>query len=135
MNDNLQRAFKETHYVVHHHPTFTLRIGQPCPILDEILKAGEYQGAAFITAWNPYSQLLSKEENSRRQLSLLTDIESQGLANINGIGQHHDNGWPGEESILILGLNLDAARDLSRKYDQLAFVWHSIFRQTQLVKT
>lgn len=119
----LKKAFKETHYIVHHQPPFTLRIGHPCPALDELLQAGGHGSAAFITAWNPYAQTLSKEENSTRQIALLADILARGLTSLPGIGQHPDNGWPGEESALVLGINLDAAKALATKYEQLAFVW------------
>jgi hypothetical protein len=40
-----------------------------------------------------------------------------------GIGQHPNNGWPGEESLLVLGLQLEAAKALAHKHEQLAFVW------------
>jgi len=129
----LQKAFEETHYIVHHQPPFTLRIGQPCPALEEQLHAREQQGAAFITAWNPYIKALSHEENASRQADLLTDIRARGLSSLPGIGQHPDNGWPGEESVLILGIALDAAKALASKYGQWAFVWAPASAAPELV--
>lgn len=100
LTPELQKAFEETHYIVHQQPPFTLRVGKACPALDELLQARGQQGAAFITAWNPYSQLLSPAENASRQAELLADIRARGLISLPGIGQHSDNGWPGEESVL-----------------------------------
>jgi hypothetical protein len=123
MNPELRKAFEETHYIIHHQPPFTLRIGKTCPALDVLLQTGGHDGAAFITAWNPYSQSLDQNENASRQSALLTDIQTLGLTSLPGIGQHPDNGWPGEKSALILGIDLEAAKDLATKYGQWAFVW------------
>lgn len=120
---DLQPAFEQTHYIVHHQPPFTLRIGQACPALDELLQAGQHQGAAFITAWNPYSKPLSAADNAQRQSALLSDLHAQGLRSLPGVGQHPDNGWPGEESCLVLGIERQAAIALATQYEQWAFVW------------
>lgn len=133
MTPELQKAFEETHYIVHDQPPFTLRIGQACPALDELLQAGGYTGAAFITAWSPYSQSLSQEENASRQRALLIDIQARGLASLPGIGQHPDNGWPGEESVLVLGIDLEAAKALAMKHGQWAFVWAAAAGVPELV--
>jgi hypothetical protein len=59
------------------------------------------------------SQLLSLEENRNRQKSLLDEVSDRGLTALLGIGQHSSNGWPGEESILVPGLQLEAARAIA----------------------
>lgn len=123
MNDDLQRAFEETHFIVHHRPQFTLRIGQTSPELDELLQATGQDSAAFITAWNPMCQMLELHVNRQRQKSLKDELDVQSLTTIPGIGQHPTNGWPGEESLLVLGLQLETARALAHKHEQLAFVW------------
>jgi hypothetical protein len=38
-------------------------------------------------------------------------------------GQHPSNKWPGEVSVLVLGLDLEAAKSLARHYEQHAFEW------------
>jgi len=121
--NSLRQAFEETHYIVHHHPPFTLRIGQHSPGLDTLLNDAGHDCAAFITAWNPMCQALSQEENRSRQQSLLDEINGRGLIVLPGIGQHPNNGWSGEESVLVLGLQLEAARAIATTYEQLAFVW------------
>lgn len=118
----LLQAFEETHYQVHHETPFTLRIGQNCPELDALLKAGGHDTAAFITAWNPKAQPLDEDENRTRQRQLTNEIKRRSLRCIEGIGQHPSNNWPGEESVLILGLQLEAARALCVQFGQLACV-------------
>lgn len=135
MNDELQRAFEETHFIVHHQPSFTLRIGQSSPELDTLLQETDNNCAAFITAWNPMCQALSDAENQSRQQSLMDAIDRRGLLYHPGIGQHPSNGWPGEESVLVLGLQLEAARSLAREWGQLAFVWVEREHPVELIQT
>ena len=47
----------------------------------------------------------------------------RGLICIDGVGKHPSNNWPGEGSVLVLGLDLEAAKSLGRHYEQHAFVW------------
>lgn len=135
MNEDLRRAFEETHYIVRHQPAFTLRIGQHSPQLDALLQDAGHDCAAFVTAWNPKSQALSEAENRTRQQALLDDLKRLGPTWIGGIGQHPDNGWPGEESVLVLGLAFDAACNLARQHGQLAFVWCVTGKPCQLIMT
>ncbi len=132
---SLRQAFEETHYIVQHQQPFTLRIGQHSQELDALLKDTGHDCAAFITAWNPMSQPLSTEENRSRQQSLLNEINAIGLTALQGIGQHPSNGWPGEESILVPGLQLEAARALARTFRQLAFVWVKQAGSVELIET
>jgi hypothetical protein len=39
------------------------------------------------------------------------------------MGKHPSNNWPGDVSVLVLGLDLEAAKSLARHYEQHAFVW------------
>ncbi len=119
----LLQAFAETHYTVHHESPFTLHIGKTCPPLKTLMTEHNALSAAFITAWNPFSQKLSGKENKARQEELKANLKKRGLICIDGIGKHPSNNWPGEVSVLVLGLDLEAAKSLARHYDQHAFVW------------
>jgi hypothetical protein len=77
----------------------------------------------IITAWNPFSQNLPAKENQARQDELKANLKKRGLICIDGIGKHPSNNWPGEVSVLALGLDLEAAKSLARHYEQHAFVW------------
>lgn len=132
---HVRRAFEETHYIVHHQPPFTLRVGQHSPELDVLLQAAGVDCAAFITAWNPMSQALDIAENRKRQQSLTDELDARDLITLPGIGQHPSNGWPGEESVLVLGLPFEATRALAKTYGQLAFVWGGIQQPVELVET
>jgi hypothetical protein len=79
--------------------------------------------SAFITAWNPLSQQLSATENEERHQALMAEIKSQSLSFLPGEGKHPSNNWPTEQSVLVLGLSLEAAKTLGRRFEQNAVVW------------
>jgi CubicO group peptidase (beta-lactamase class C family) len=66
---------------------------------------------------------LTESENARRQRALASELRSRGLVFVDGVGQHPSNGWPGEPSMLVFGLTLDAARTLGTRLEQNAGVW------------
>jgi hypothetical protein len=119
----LIQAFKETEYFVHTEPAFKMQIGLHCPELARLLAERNVQCTAFVTAWNPFSQALSLEENEERQQALKAELKKSGMSFIDGIGQHPSNQWPGEPSFLILNLNRASATELAAQYKQHAFVW------------
>lgn len=127
MNETLPpeliQAFTETDYIVHQEPPFTMNIGKPCEELKKLMSTRNALGAAFITAWNPFSQKMSAIKNEARQQELKEILKKRGLTFIDGIGQHPSNNWPGEASVLILDLNREAAKVLAGHFEQHAFVW------------
>ena len=91
-------------------------------------------GAAFITAWNPFSEQLSLLKNEERQNALKAELKRRGLKFIDGIGQHPSNNWPGEPSVLVLGLSKEAAKSLAGHNEQHAFVWAASDAIPELVR-
>ncbi len=123
LSAELLLAFADTHYIAHHEAPFVMHIGQPCPELKELMADHNALSAAFITAWNPFSQKLPAKENKARQDELNANLKKRGLICLDGVGKHPSNNWPGEVSVLVLGLDLEAAKSLARYYEQHAFVW------------
>jgi hypothetical protein len=129
----LRKAFEDTHYTVHHEPPFTLHIGQNSPELDALLKASGHDSAAFITAWNPMCQPLMEEDNHQRQQALLDVLKRRSLRWIPGTDKHPSNGWPAEESVLVLGLQPEAARVMCLDHQQRACVTYRLRGVAQLL--
>ena len=119
----LLAAYRETEYRVHAHPELSLRIDQHNPALARAHQAHGVTCSAYITACNPHSQRLDAATNAKRQTRLEQDLIRRGLSFLPGIGQHPGNDWPGEESFLIFGLNLDAAKALAGTLEQNALLW------------
>lgn len=123
LSAELQQAFADTHYIVNYEVPFAMHIGQSCPELKALIDKHNVLSAAFITAWNPFSQHLHPKENQARQDELKANLKRRRLICIDGSGKHPSNNWPGEASVLALGLDLVAAKSLARHYEQHAFVW------------
>ncbi|MFN5095805.1 DUF3293 domain-containing protein [Limnohabitans sp.] len=130
----LVQAFTGTDYIVHHEPSFTMNIGKPCEELKKLMANRNALGAAFITAWNPFSQKLSAKQNEVRQQELKEILKKRGLTFFEGIGQHPSNNWPGEASVLVLDLNREAAKVLARHFEQHAFVWAGTTAVPELIQ-
>ena len=119
----LVQAYLETEYRVNGESGFTLQVGQASP---ELLIAHTRQQvvcSAFLTACNPLGRLLDMPDNGARQQMLAAELIHQGLAFLPGMGQHPSNDWPGEESFLVFGLSLEAAKTLGLQLQQNGFVW------------
>lgn len=122
LDDQLIQAYRNTEYRVQGHPPFTIRIGLRCPPADALLSARGLTDAAFLTAWNPYSQPTSAVENAAAQDRLAAHLTSAGLAYLQGQGVGEDGNWAPEPSFLILGISRKAAGQLSRDFGQNAYV-------------
>ena len=123
IDPTLWEAYEQTHFIVQSTPQFVLKIGQYSEEIKQLFKHHSLSTSAFITAYNPFSQQLSQDENLERQASLVKEIQSRGLNLLQGLGQDPDHKWEGEPSVLVLGIALEAAKKLSRTYEQNAFVW------------
>lgn len=126
-------AFRETEYRAHGDELFTLRVGEICPALAAAHKRHRVDCSAYITACNPFSQILDDEDNAERHAALGRELGQRSLASIDGIGQHPSNQWPGEASYLIFGLTLEAAKTLGTRLEQNAIVWAGADAVPQLI--
>lgn len=133
----LLRAYEETHYCINaatpDQAEFVLRVGEVSKPLAAVHKKSGVDCSAFVTACNPWSESLPDAENAMRQARLLQVLRVRSLRWFDGIGQHPSNQWPGESSVLILGLSLVAAKVLAQDFEQNAFVWSGADARPQLV--
>lgn len=86
----------------------------------EMLFAG--QRFAIITAYNPQSNLLPKEENLRRHRQLEREIQTLGLAYTPSLSTSPEGSWA-EEGFAVFAIGLEEALALGRKFEQQAVVW------------
>ena len=123
MRANLLRAYAETEYHVLADPPVVLRIGKYNEGLAELHRAHGVMCSAFVTAFNPYSEPLGDADNAMHEAQLMAQLHARGLPYIEGVGQHPSGNWPGEDSVLVLGIGRDAAAKLGAEYRQNAIVW------------
>jgi hypothetical protein len=125
LSPELIEAYRQTHYQVHDNPPFTLRIDEPSSALRSLFDKKRIQRCAFLTAHNPFSELTNEIQNCERQSELKALVDAQGLPYLEGIGQLPNGEWPGEPSLLILGITRENASKLAMHFGQNAFVWAS----------
>lgn len=130
--DTLQ-AYRETNYHVFAQPPFVLRAGLHSSPLAALHRQAGVDCSAFLTACNPFSQRLEARINAARELDLKAALARAGLPFLDGLGQHPSNHWPGEASVLVLGMGQAAARTLAAHYEQNALLWMGADTLVQLV--
>ena len=127
------QAYQETHYHVLGATPLTLHIGVANQLLSGLHKLHSVESSAYVTACNPFSQNFGKLGNDQRQAVLLRELEQLGLTHIEGIGRHPSDGWPGERSILVLGMSHGDPKSLNVRYEQNAVVWRGFDAVPKLV--
>ncbi len=129
--NNLWEAYKETKYRVFDSPII-IEVGKKCPELDLLLLEQKVQEWAFITAWNPFSKVLSDGENNERHLQLLDMVRQYKCWEGEGIGS--DPAWPPERSLLILGILHQEAIEIGKRFKQNAIVYGRINEAAELLR-
>lgn len=110
-----------------------LYIDQSSPALDACLRSRGVECAAFLTAWNPRSQSLSRPDNHARQQQLCRELEQAGYACLPGEGRDMSGHWEAEESLLALGLDRVSAHRMALRYGQHAYVYLKVGRPAELI--
>ena len=115
------KAYLETEYIVS--GVSVLRLGIANDELLNFYKKFKVDQAAFITAYNPFSQFTEAAINAARQAELAKELNQRSLSFFEGAGRPPTGGWPAEPSYFVLGLSRETAKKLGKKYNQNAIVW------------
>src|SRR5690554_4433081 len=123
MNQDLYDAYKHTTYLART-PLGEVKIRPEAtePLLDALLADHNVEEWAFITAWNPGSQLESVHENHERQRELERAIEAAGFVFFRGSGVPDSDHWQPEESVLVLGISQARGVEFGRRFGQEAIL-------------
>ena len=120
----LVQAYRNASYVVSiSNQEIILKVDQSNRELSALMKGSGVKSAAFLTAYNPFSQELTFEENQLRHGRLAAAVNSLGLEFFPGEGRDDSGLWPSERSILVLGIEFEDAEYLADEYGQNAFIW------------
>ena len=117
------KAYLETDYHVLAPLPFVMRLNVANESLAKLYKQTKAGSGTFITACNPFSQETHETVNAARQAELAKDLSKRNLTFFDGVGKHPSGDWPAEPSYFVLGLSLEAAKVLGKKYNQNAIVW------------
>lgn len=128
-------AYQNTNYCVHggaRRPV-CFRIGSTSARLNRLLAGYGSREWAFMTAWNPESKPLPRQENDRRQAELIAELIAAGYRCLRAEGLNADASWPPEESVLALDIPQHEARRIGRHHGQLAIVTGQLESPARLV--
>lgn len=127
LTSNLQaeliKAYRKTEFRVLGSQNFTLRVDTFSEPLCHLFEEMGVCTAAFLTAWNPYSAPTVLDDNRRAQTALRQKLAGDGYSTIDGFGVDPTSDWEGEDSVLILGMDLERAKYLGNELRQNAIVW------------
>jgi hypothetical protein len=116
-------AYRETHFRVLEPVPFVLRIGEFSQILKDLYRDKSFSSAAFLTAWNPYSNETEVVDNEKANDALKHALKDEKITFYEGAGQDPAGQWPAEPSVLALGLSREKAISIGRDFHQNAIVW------------
>lgn len=114
--------YRESHYDVEmpRGGAATLRIGATAP--PAVQRWIGNDGVAFyVTACNPRSTSLTKEENDVRLEALRAEMRARGYRWLEGAGHIPGESWR-EECLLVCGVDEAEADALARRHDQNSIV-------------
>jgi hypothetical protein len=122
-DDALLAAYRRTRFCADTtQGRIVIRVSESHPELDAILRATGLETWAYVTAFNPGSVRQSDVENDTRQRELEDAIRRLGHPMFAGEGIGDDRTWPPERSVLVLGIEREAAVQLGRRFGQRAIV-------------
>lgn len=129
MNDLLE-AYKNTKYKVSQHD-IVIEINKFNDKLNELLYKYNSTEWAFITAFNPYSKVLTQDENIERHNELKELTTSYITFEGHGVGD--DPTWEPELSLFIIGITKADAILVGEKFEQNAIVCGEINSTPELI--
>lgn len=115
---HFESPYTATTYVAHQGSRrIALRVGGSIP--EELLSEGESEWA-YITAWNPASNLRSAKENEAAQERLRQVLRGRGLRFLEGMSEP-DDGSTGEGSLLVF-MSPAEALGIAKQFGQNAIL-------------
>ncbi|QDP01630.1 DUF3293 domain-containing protein [Thalassotalea sp. PS06] len=123
LSPQLMKIYQDTLYqVTINNETFPIELGESEGALHLWLQQQGVYAAALISAYNPYSEKLSEEENLKADNNLQSELKETGYQFHCGQGQSPSGDWI-EPSVLVLNIDRRNACLLAQKYRQNAFVF------------
>ncbi len=128
--NSLIEAYKNTKYIVFK-PTLIIEIGKLNQEIDDIMINHNSNSWAFITAYNPFSRILTNDENRLRHDELKELTKDYMTFEGHGVGENPT--WEPELSLLIIGISKDDASKIGKEFEQNAIVYGEVNNSPELL--
>ena len=124
ISPELIRAYREAHYIVlGKGKEIRLQVGTVNLELERLMSNKNAHTASVLTAYNPYSEVKTKQDNELAQMQLRQRLEELGISTLEAVGRDAKEQWEPEPSVLALDLTLKQAETLADEFGQNAFIW------------
>ena len=124
ISPELIRAYREAHYIVFNEGIdIRLQVGAVNLELARLMNDKNARTASVLTAYNPYSEVKTKQDNELAQMQLRQRFKEMGIAILEAVGRDAKEQWEPEPSVLALDLTLKQAETLADEFGQNAFIW------------
>lgn len=117
------KAYRETNFNVFTIEPFSLKVDEVSSELLNLYSLNSHSSCVFITACNPFSEVLKNEENILLQSKLQKYLTDENLSYLAGEGKHPSGNWDGESSFLVFGLGIEESKKLGNELKQNAIIW------------
>ena len=132
----LCQAFKSTDYIAElPDGYFVFHIGQDKPATTSMMDRFGITTFAYITAWNPYSQIADSTKNGEANISLENELKRSGHQYFPCNGTDPSNTWPAEPGFIIFNCDRRWLKKLARRYRQHAIAYATKGRLPRLLWT
>jgi hypothetical protein len=120
----LLQKYRETEYrVLGDGASFVLELDRPSAALARLFRERRAATAAFISAFNPWSQTTSRTENEAANARFKSLLDERCFEAIDALGSDGTpDGWS-EPSYLVLGITREEAERLGCDFRQNAIVF------------
>lgn len=119
--NSLAKAYRKAIYEINSQPKISITIGKTNLDLHKIYRAKACNNGAFITAYNPNSQLLSPNINRFRHFYLQKKLNSHLY--LPAISKDPNGIWPAELGFWVCGITLNQAKHIGQSFAQNAIVY------------
>jgi hypothetical protein len=123
VDNNTIEIYKTAKYIVElENRTFRISVGEENTDIDALLLKHNVKNAFFITPENPYSKILTNEENTPRNKQFIIDLCKSEYSFYTGYSANEEDTWPKETSYLIMCDDEAAIHKLAKQYEQNGFL-------------
>jgi hypothetical protein len=118
-DEELHAAYLATEYAC---GRFVLKIGRRHPYFDDFLAREGFSTYAFITSWNPRSEVKSKAGNLARGQELQLRLEALALDFMAAAAHDPTEKWLVEEGVFLFNVDTEVVLELAATWEQNAVV-------------
>ena len=130
ITNELLNSYKATCYSIIE-PEIDIYVQEENSLLNTFLESNNFKTWCFITAWNPFSESLTTEENISLNELLKADLVNYPF--FHAIGKDTLGVWPPEVSFFVANISKETSISLGKKYQQNALVFGKVNELSELI--